>query len=289
MRNVFLIFVLILFSCRNEKAVLYKNVALYKDVESVKKYMVVPKTNPEYWTEPKGLMLMSEEFYDEQGRKIKSFCSNCDVASHSPSFDVVTNYYYDEQDLIRIHREGRDTIETDIKYFKDKKIKVEYVIDKGNCIGVNYARLNDSNKEIRRMNLDFSYFNELNDFHISYYIEDHQFTENVKVSNINRAQIGLDRGFLKEIVSADLSKLMAIEEEYYNKFMRYEKNYHANEIFSTYKDGKIVKEETRYFGYYKDRIDFVLYFYDSKGMLIKMKKHFGVFDGDYKCIYKYRK
>lgn len=288
MRNVLLLFVLILFSCRNEKAGLYKNVEVYKDVESVKKYMVVPKTNPEYWTEPKGLMLMSEEFYDEQGRKIKTFCRNCDVASHSHSLDVVTNYYYNGQDMIRIHREGRDTIDTDIKYFKDQKIKVEYVMDKGKCIGVNYANLNDSNEEIRRVDLDFSYFNELNDFYISYHIVDNQFSENKKVSNINRAQIGLDRGALKEIVSADLSKLKTIEEEYYKKFIEYEKNIHENKVFSTYKEGKIVKEETRFFGYYKDRIDFSLYFYDSKGMLIKKKEHFGVFDGDYKFIYKYR-
>ena len=54
-------------------------------------------------------------------------------------------------------------------------------------------------------------------------------------------------------------------------------------------DGKIVKEETKYFGYNKDRLDLSLYFYDSKGMLIKKKERFGVFDGDYRYIYKYRK
>ena len=288
MRNLLLLFVLILFSCRNEKDVLHKNIDIYKGIESVKRYMVVPKTNPDYWTEPKGLMLMSEDFYDGQGRKIKTFCRNCDIVSHSPSFDVVTNYY-NGQDLIRIHRKGRDTIDTDIKYFKDQKIKVEYVMYKGKCIGINYVSLNDSNDEIRRLNIDFSYFDELNDFYVSYYIEDNQFSENVKVSNIYRAQIGLDKGALKEIVSADLIKLKIIEEEYYKKFMKYEKNHHANEVISTYKDGKIVKEETKYFGYNKDRLDLSLYFYDSKGMLIKKKERFGVFDGDYRYIYKYRK
>lgn len=289
MRNVLLLFVLILFSCRNEKTGLYENVNVYTGVESVKRYMVVPKTNPEYWTEPKGLMFMSEDFYDEQGRKIKTFCRNCDVASHSPSFDVITNYYYNGQDLVRIHREGRDTIDTNIKYFKDQKIKVEYLMDKGKCVGVNYVNLNDSDMEIRRMDLDFSYFNDTNSFSISYYIVDNQFSENKKVSNINRAQFVLDKGALKEIVTADLNKLKTIEEEYYKKFMAYEENFHANEVFSTYKDGKIVKEETRYFDYNKDRVDLSLYFYDSKGMLIKKKEHFGVFDGDYKYIYKYRK
>jgi len=260
----------------------------YERVKSVKQYLVVPKTNPEYWTEPKGLMFISEKFYDEKGREIKRFCKNCDVASHGPSCDVVEKYYYAGDELVKIRREGRDTIETEIKVFKDKQIKVEYLKAKGNFVGLNYVTMDKFDKEVRRVNLDFSYFNEINSYNVGYSIIDNKWSGDENTANKYRGQFSLNKNAASEIAKADLSNLQAIVSDYYMKFMSYKDNYHDSEDVSVYEDGKLLKTKTGYFGYYKNRIDSNLYFYDSKGLLVQMKVHYGVYDGDYRYVYSFR-
>ncbi len=85
---------------------------IYWDPEVVKNnkvskamiYWEVPKTNPEYFTEPIGLMLMTEISFDEAGRIIREFHPNGMGAFHGPSYDLIRTYSYTNGKLTKMRK-----------------------------------------------------------------------------------------------------------------------------------------------------------------------------------------
>ena len=54
-----------------------REVIVKNKVKDVLVYTRVPKTNPDYFKEPIGLMLISETNFDKSGQVIRTNCKNC--------------------------------------------------------------------------------------------------------------------------------------------------------------------------------------------------------------------
>jgi hypothetical protein len=82
-----------------------KDVIKKNKVKGVLVYTQVPKTNPDYFKEPKGLMLISETAFDKEGRVIQSNCKNCYIEEHKEGdccADVIQKFFYKNEKLLRV-------------------------------------------------------------------------------------------------------------------------------------------------------------------------------------------
>jgi hypothetical protein len=146
-----------------------QNILKKNKVEKISSYMVVPKTNPDYWIEPIGLMLISEFFFNENGREIKSVCFDCAMASHSDSKDIKKTYFYDNDRLVRMSKIGFDTINEEYLYFENQLKNIELKVNnKGDRIGLNIIEMDKQGNELQRKEFDFDSANELNNFNVYY-------------------------------------------------------------------------------------------------------------------------
>lgn len=76
-------------------------------VKEVLVYAKVPKTNPDYFKEPRGLMLISETTFDVEGRVIQSICRDCAIMTDTDGdccVDEVQKFFYTNDRLSKIEQ-----------------------------------------------------------------------------------------------------------------------------------------------------------------------------------------
>jgi hypothetical protein len=96
---------LIQFGLLGQPSELDKEVIKKNRVRDVLVYTRVPQTNPDYFVEPKGLMLISETTFDNEGRVTQSNCKNCYIVSHRDEgccADVIQKFVYKNDRLLKI-------------------------------------------------------------------------------------------------------------------------------------------------------------------------------------------
>ena len=74
-------------------------------VNEVLVYTRVPRTNPDYFKEPKGLMLISETTFDKSGQVTQTNCKNCYIISDTDGAccaDVIQKFIYNYDRLSRV-------------------------------------------------------------------------------------------------------------------------------------------------------------------------------------------
>jgi hypothetical protein len=122
-------------------------------------YTKVPKTNPDYYIEPRGLMAISETKFDANGLVTEELCKSCAVRFHSdgaPNADVIQKYSYDKNRLIRIDKTSFDK-STSLFYYDTLK-KRRLVIGLGKADERNEVKIefyNNKNQEIETFEIDF--------------------------------------------------------------------------------------------------------------------------------------
>lgn len=264
-----------------------QNVLKKNKVEKVSSYRVVPKTNPDYWTEPVGLMLISEIFFNENGREIKSTCFNCAMASHSDSKDIKKTYFYDNDRLVKMNEIGFDTINIEYLYFENQLKNIELKVNnKGDRIGLNIIELDKQGSELQRKEFDFDSANELNDFNVYCHLTKKIYSENKIEETIQSKSFRISMEDLK-IVKAS-KDLLEIEKAIDN-FVKSAKSDRYKDFTTYFFDTKntLKKKITRY-DFDKSRKDMIKYNYNEKGLLIGTKVRYGVYNGINKYIYKFR-
>jgi hypothetical protein len=137
-----------------DKEVIKKN-----KIKDVLVYTRVPKTNPDYFVEPKGLMLISETTFDSEGRLVQSNCKNCYVVTHREEgccADVVQKFIYKNGRLTRV--EEMDFYKSTLLYSYDTINHRRLVIgldrnDERNKTKIEY--FDKQGREIWRIEIDF--------------------------------------------------------------------------------------------------------------------------------------
>ena len=287
MKLHFLIFILFqsLFIFSQEKR--NEDVMKKNKVEKVSNYMVVPKTNPDYWTEPIGLMLISEIFFNEDGKEIKSNCFNCAISSDSGSNDIYKTYFYENDRLVKMNEIGFDTINVEYLYFEKQLKNIEFKVNnKGDRIGLNFIELDKQGNELKRKEFNFESANELNDFNVYYDLTKKTYSKNKIEETIQYRSFRISLEDLKIVKTS--KDLLEIE----NTINNFEKSIKSDRYkqFTTYLLGSkntLMEEITRYDSD-KSRKDMIKYNYNEKGLLIGIKVRQGVYNGENKCIYKFR-
>ena len=128
-------------------------------VRDVLVYTRVPKTNPDYFVEPKGLMLISETIFDNDGKVTQSNCKNCHIEFHREEgccTDVIQNFFYNNGRLVRV--EKMDLYKSTSLYFYDTLNNRRLVIgldrnDERNKTKIEY--FDTHGREIWTMEIDF--------------------------------------------------------------------------------------------------------------------------------------
>jgi hypothetical protein len=128
-------------------------------VKEVLVYTKVPKTNPDYFKKPRGLMLISETTFDNFGRVTHYNCKGCYQVTDTDGDccrDVVQNFYYAQGKLIRI--EEMDFHKSTLLFSYDSLNHRRLVIgldrnDKRNKIKFEY--FDQQGREVTTMELDF--------------------------------------------------------------------------------------------------------------------------------------
>jgi len=287
MKLHFLIFLLFqsLFIFSQEKR--NEEVMKRNKVEKVSNYMVVPKTNPDYLTEPVGLMLISEKFFNEDGKEIKSNCFNCAMAENSGFKDVNKTYFYDNDRLVKMNEIGFDTISVEYLYFEKQLKNIELKVNnKGNRIGLNFIELDKQGNELKRKEFSFESANELNDFNVYYDLTKKTYSKNKIEETIQYRSFRISLEDLKIVkTSKDLSEI----ENTINNFEESIKSDRYKQFTTYLLDSKnALIEEITQCDSDKSRKDMIKYYYNEKGLLIGIKVRYGVYNGENKYIYKFR-
>jgi hypothetical protein len=95
---------LIQFGLLGQPSELDKEVIKKNKIKDVLVYTRIPKTNPNYYLEPMGLMLISEMTFDNEGRVVQSNCKNCYFVTSEEDCcaDVIQKFFYKNDRLIRV-------------------------------------------------------------------------------------------------------------------------------------------------------------------------------------------
>ena len=160
MKFTFSIFLtLIQFGLLGQPSELDKEVIKQNRVRDVLVYTRVPKTNPDYFIEPKGLMLISETTFDNEGRVTQSNCKNCYIETHREGgccSDVTKKFIYKNNRLARV--EEMDFHKSTLLYSYDTINNRRLVIgldrnDERNITKIEY--FDKQGREISTMEIDF--------------------------------------------------------------------------------------------------------------------------------------
>jgi hypothetical protein len=264
-----------------------QNILKKNKVEKVSSYMVVPKTNPDYWTEPIGLMLISENFFNKNGKEIKSICFNCAKASHSDSKDIKKTYFYDNDRLVKMNKIGFDTINIEYLYFENQLKNIELKVNnKGDRVGLNIIELDKQGSELQRKEFDFDSANELNDFEVYYDLTKKMYSEN-KIEEIIKSKSF--RISMEDLKIVKTSKDLLEIEKAIDNFEKSVKSDRYKDFTTYFFDTKnTLKEKRTRYDSNKSREDVIKYNYNEKGLLIGTKVRYGVLNGINKYIYKFR-
>ncbi|WP_123924616.1 MULTISPECIES: hypothetical protein [unclassified Flavobacterium] len=229
-------------------------------ITKVSQYLVIPKTNPNYYKKPIGLMLKSETRFDNKGHVVSVFSPNGVVASHSDSKDLKQYYFYKEDKIVRISRVDFDSISVEYVYFDKKniifKIKTN---DKNERIGLELIYNDLSNgKELKKIEIDFHNTTDLNHY-ANLYITNITYSKNIKNSKISRKLFSISKEQLNILkTSTEIEKieneLNQIESSSYISNVNFETLYLYNQ------QKQLIKEVS------EDNT--IEYFYNQKGLLI---------------------
>ncbi|OXA70284.1 hypothetical protein B0A58_14695, partial [Flavobacterium branchiophilum NBRC 15030 = ATCC 35035] len=162
--KIFLIFLFLsynLFAQRDfNRSIISKNSIL-----KCSEYSVIPKTNPDYYKKPIGLMLKAEFFFDINGNVIKYFSPDGAEASHSKSKDLIENYLYKDNRIVKMSRVGFDSISVEYLYFDKKNLICKIMTNhRGERIGLEMIRKDNKGKEVRNTEVNFNYTSQLNSY-----------------------------------------------------------------------------------------------------------------------------
>lgn len=172
-------------------------------------YLVVPKTNPDYYKKPIGLVLKAEFFFDINGNVIKYFSPNGAVTSLSESKDLKEYYIYKDNRIVRMSRVDFDSTSVQYLYFDKRylicKIKTN---DKNERIGIELIYSNSSKeKELKKIEIDFHNTTELNN---SVHLDKSNITysKNIKKLKVSRKLMSISKEQLYALkTSIDIEKI----------------------------------------------------------------------------------
>lgn len=302
---ILLLLIIIISGCQD------KNEDPYKQVKWVVKSQALPKDHPA-WAELKGRVFISKTYYDEAGRKSVEVCKQCETASHGPSYNVVTNYYYTggllvrthtikhdttdtyyyykDKDLVRTYEEGRDTIDSRIKYFKAEKVKFEYSMNKDKYEDMDYVELNEDGKEVRRISLNLG--GVLTNYSAYLSISENHYDGDEKRCVRYWGEVVFYREDIAMMLKSNPKELKAIFERYCTRFMNSKGDKKPDETISVRKEkkGKLIMEAEYSNFEGRNRVDSTQYFYNSRGLPIKEKEYSNdeptVFEFEYQYGYR---
>lgn len=223
-------------------------------------YLVIPKTNPDYYKKPIGLRLNAEFFFDNNGKIIKYFSPDGAEASHSKSKDLKENYFYKDNRIVKMARVGFDSISVEYLYFDERNLICKIMNnDKNERIGLELIYNDtDNKKEVKKIELYFNYTTQLNsyvDFNkssIAYSKTTKKVNGSRKVMDITTEQLNLFK------TSTDIELIE-------NKLIEIEKSKSIDEVnfkilFIYNRQKQLIKEVSE-----DSTIEYV---YDKKGLLI---------------------
>jgi YD repeat-containing protein len=261
MKKLKIFFVLVLMNFNSFAQINFnKNIICKNSIFKCTEYLVVPKTNPDYYKKPIGLMLKAEFFFDTNGNIIKYFSPNGAVTSHSESKDLKECYFYKDNRIVGMSRVDFDSISVEYLYF-DKVNKVYKIKtnDKNERIGLEFIyRDVDNEKEVKKIEIDFHNTTQLNSFahfnksNIAYSKNTKKISSSRKVVTITTEQLNLFRISKKlELIENELIKMDKsdfIDEVDFKVLFIYN---NKNQLIKETSDGNTIE-----------------YFYNDKGLLI---------------------
>ncbi len=279
-----LLFALLFFSLAHSQEQWPAETIKRNNVFSVSVYVEVPKTNPDYFVEPIGLMFISETQFDESGRIVKDSCRSCLFVSHGPSHDILEQYSYDEKgNLATMKKRSSDTINTTYSYFENRDRKLELTTDaNGKRTGVTVVKTDDMKREIERSELDIRSVTAENHWvHILF--EKREYSDRLKKEWLWREVFDIGESQLETLrTSFDVSELekvlVGIQN---NKRLDLSVTPNKPKVFSYNRDGylKKISDNAR---------EVQKFYYDKNGLLARSSLRLPQYKGTYKYIYKFR-
>lgn len=264
MKNIKITFVLILLSFKLFAQIDYpENFIVKNKISKISKYLVIPKTNPNYYKKPIGLMLESEFLFDNKGHMISTFSPKGAVASHSDSKDIKQYYFYKDDKIVKMSRVDFDSISIEYMYFDKEHITFKIKTnDKKERIGLELIYNDASNgKEIKKVEIDFHNTTELNNS-IHTYETNIIYSKNIKRTKKSRKLFKISAQQINVLKSS--FNIQEID----NELSKIEKGFLIDSVIfnTTYiynKQNQLIKEISE--------DSSIEYFYNKKGLLLSCK------------------
>jgi hypothetical protein len=291
MRTIFLVVFIFCIAELSAQESFNQETMFKNKVEKISVYSPVPKTNPEYYNEPKGFMHVSDHYFNEVGQETNSICFSCSIASHSASRDLVKKYTYQNGQLINMRVTGLDTINVSYVYFPIKSCRLEIIANDDNeriSLAVVYNDI--LGEEISRTGIDFRGVTPTNHF---VYIDRQKMLFSGKMKkvmsrnnlySVTMPQVAIlrssgDLGAIEECIS-EIKKQMSPYDINSKEFVAmYLMEYDAS--------GNLIKN--LYNPDNPGRNDKVTYEYDKNGLLLKSAHYYEVFTDRREYRYSLRK
>jgi hypothetical protein len=128
-------------------------------VKEVLVYTKVPKTNPDYFKKPRGLMLISETRFDNFGRVTLHNCKGCYQITDTDSdccTDVIQKFFYDKKKLARIEEMDFHKSTTIFSYDTVNRRRLVIGIDRNDKrSNVKLEYFDQKGREVSAIELDF--------------------------------------------------------------------------------------------------------------------------------------
>lgn len=261
MKNIKIAFILMLFSFKLfAQKDFNRSIISNNSIFKCSQYSVIPKTNPDYYEKPIGLMLKADFFFDINGNVIKYFSPNGAVNSLSEYKDLKEYYIYKDNRIVKMSRVDFDSISVEYLYFdnvnKVYKIKTN---DKNERIGLELIyKKADNEKEVKKIEIDFHNTTQLNSFvyfnksNIAYSKNIKKVSDSRKLVNITTEQLNLFRTSTNlELIENELlnmDKSNFIDEVHFKALFIYN---NKKQLVKETLDGNTIE-----------------YFYSDKGLLI---------------------
>lgn len=237
-----------------------QDVIVKNGIIKASKYLVISKKNPNYYKKPVGLMLQSENVFDNKGHLISTFSPNGAVASHSDSKDLKQYYFYKDDKIVRMSKVDFDSTSVEYLYFDKKniifKIKTN---DKNERIGLELIYRDAINgKESKKVEIDFHNITDLNHY-ATIYKSNLTYFKSIKKLKISRKLFSISKEQLYLFkTSTDIENLE-------NELSRIENSTFIDVVnfgttFTYNKQKQLIKEVS------EDNT--VEYVYNKKGLLI---------------------
>jgi hypothetical protein len=156
-------------SLRAQQSEWSKDVVKKNKIKTVLVYQRVPDTNPAYYGNPKGMMLMSETNFDTDGKIIHSVEKDAEVRSDTQpnepsSADFIQDFIYKGERLIKIYEQGFDKYEISYLYDTINFKRLAFKSNKKNeRIYTGLESFDNSWREISSIDINFEHIWEHGD------------------------------------------------------------------------------------------------------------------------------